>query len=123
LPAVFETFKLKLPFVGDTSKISLQVAQAMPWFGMPDLERSLFAMNGHKTTIPELNKLGMVGSMHVELTNTNLYILTNKEEYFFVIDERMTLLEMEIFTRHTILLTVHTYWWNSYHKEKRLEQI
>jgi hypothetical protein len=34
LPAVFETFKLKLPFVGDTSKISLQVAQAMPWFGM-----------------------------------------------------------------------------------------
>jgi hypothetical protein len=43
-------------------------------------------MNGHKT-IPELNKLGMVGYVEpVELTN--LYILTNKEEYFFVIDER-----------------------------------
>jgi hypothetical protein len=42
LPAVFETFKTKTPFVGDTSKISLQVAQAMPWFGMPGLERSLF---------------------------------------------------------------------------------
>jgi hypothetical protein len=60
-PQYLKLSKLKLPFVGDTSKISLQVAQAMPWFGMPDLERSLFAMNGHKTTIPELNKLGMVG--------------------------------------------------------------
>jgi hypothetical protein len=34
--------------------------------------------------------------LNPELTNTNL--LTNKEEYFFVIDERMTPLEMEIFT-------------------------
>jgi hypothetical protein len=77
LPAVFETFKLKLPFVGDTSKISLQVAQAMPWFGMPG-EEFICEMNGHKTTIPELNKLGMVG-MLIKLTNTNLYILTNKK--------------------------------------------
>jgi hypothetical protein len=44
-----------------------------------------------KTTIPELNKLGMVEYVEpVELTNNHLYILTNKEEYFFVIDERMT---------------------------------
>jgi hypothetical protein len=35
------------------------------------------------------NKLGMVDVEPVELTNTNLHI--NKEEYFFVIDERMTL--------------------------------
>jgi hypothetical protein len=93
LPAVFETFKTKnFLFVGDTSKISLQVAQAMPWFGMPGLgEKFICEMNGHKTTIPELNKLGMVEYVEpVELTNTNLYILTNKEEYFFVIDERMT---------------------------------
>jgi hypothetical protein len=38
--------------------------------------------------------------LNPELTNTNL--LTNKEEYFFVIDERMTPLEMEISPkRHT----------------------
>jgi hypothetical protein len=31
----------------------------MPWFEM-DLEKFICEMNGHKTTIPELNKLGMV---------------------------------------------------------------
>jgi hypothetical protein len=36
-PQYLKLSKLKLPFVGDTSKISLQVAQAMPWFGMPGL--------------------------------------------------------------------------------------
>jgi hypothetical protein len=93
LPPEFETFKTKhFLFQGDTSKISLQVGQAIPWFGMPGLgEKHVCEMNGQKVTVPELNKLGLVEYIEqVELTNENLDILTNREDYFFLIDERIT---------------------------------
>jgi hypothetical protein len=93
LPPYFETFKVKyFLFEGDTSKISLKVGQAMPWFGMPGLgEKHVCEMNGEKVTIPELHKLGVVEYIEqVELTNENFEILTDKENYLFLIDERLT---------------------------------
>jgi len=93
LPPEFETFKSKyFLFSGDTSKISLQVGQAMPWFGMPGLgEKYVCEMNGKKITVPELNKLGLVEYFtQVELTNNNLNIVTNRDDYFFLIDDRIT---------------------------------
>lgn len=93
LPPIFETFKIKnFVFVGDTSNISLQVGQAMPWFGMPGLgEKHVCEINGQKITVPELNKLGVVEYVEpVELTMENLDILTNREQYFFLIDNRIT---------------------------------
>ena len=93
LPREFETFKTKhFLFQGDTSIISLLVGQAAPWFGMPGLgEKHSCEINGEKVTIPELNKLDLVEYIeHVELMNENLDILTNKEDYFFLIDDRIT---------------------------------
>ena len=93
LPPEFQSFKIKqFLFSGDTSKIDFQVGQAMPWFGMPGLgEKHVCEVNGEKVTIPELNKLGLVEYIDlVELTNKNLDILTNKDKYFFLIDERIT---------------------------------
>jgi hypothetical protein len=93
LPPEFETFKTKhFLFGGDTSNISLQVGQAMPWFGMPGLgEKHVCEMDGQKVTIPELNKSGLVEYIEqVELTADNLDILTNREDYFFLIDDRIT---------------------------------
>ena len=93
LPPQFETFKIKyFLFTGDTSKISLQVGQAMPWFGMPGLgEKHVCEVNGEKVTIPELKNLGLVDYIEfVELTEYNSEILTNKDEYFFLIDDRIT---------------------------------
>ena len=93
LPPFFETFKIKhFIFVGDTSSISLQVGQAMPWFGMPGLgEKHVCEMNGQKVTIPELNKLGIVDYIEmIELNEDNLDVLTNREQYFFLIDSRIT---------------------------------
>jgi hypothetical protein len=93
LPPEFETYRVKhFLFAGDTSNLSLQVAQAMPWFGMPGLgEKHVCEMNGEKVTIPELNKLGLIEYVElVELTNDNLEILTNREKYCFLIDERIT---------------------------------
>ena len=93
LPPVFETFKAKhFLFTGDTSNISLQVGQAMPWFGMPGLgDKHVCKISGEEIAIPELNKLGLVEYVEpIELTNDNLDILTNRAEYFFLIDERIT---------------------------------
>ena len=93
LPPIFETFKVKhFLFEGDISNISVQVGQAMPWFGMPGLgEKHVCEINGEKVTIPELNKLGKVDYIEqIDLTNDNLDILTDKENYFFLIDERLT---------------------------------
>lgn len=93
LPPEFANFKIKnFLFVGNTSNISLQVAQAMPWFGMPGLgEKCVCEMNGQKKTIPELNELRIIEYVEpVELTSINLDTLTNKEDYFFLIDDRIT---------------------------------
>lgn len=93
LPPEFETFKTRhFLFGGDTSKISLQVGQAMPWFGMPGLgEKHGCEINGQKVTLPELNELGLVEYIEqVELTADNLDILTNREDYFFLIDNKIT---------------------------------
>lgn len=93
LPPVFETFTIKhFLFTGDTSNISLQVGQAMPWFGMPGLgEKHVCEMNGQKVTVPELNQLGLVEYVEpAELTNENLDILTDRENYLFLIDDRIT---------------------------------
>ena len=93
LPPIFETFQVKnFVFVGDPSNISLQVGEAMPWFGMPGLgEKHVCEINGQKITIPELNKLGLVEYVEpIELTANNLDILTNREQYFFLIDNRIT---------------------------------
>jgi len=93
LPPEFETFKTRhFLFGGDTSKISLQVGQAMPWFGMPGLgEKHGCEINGQKVTLPELNELGLVEYIEqVELTADNLDILTNREDYFFLIDDKIT---------------------------------
>jgi hypothetical protein len=93
LPPIFQNFEIKyFLFQGDTSKFSVQVGQAMPWFGMPGLgEKHVCEINGDKVTIPELYKLGFVEYIEkVELTDKNLDILTDKENYFFLIDERIT---------------------------------
>ena len=93
LPPHFEAFEKKYFLFGeDTSNISVEVGQAMPWFGMPGLgEKYICEINGEKVTIPELNKLGKVDYIEqIDLTNDNLEILTDKENYFFLIDERLT---------------------------------
>lgn len=93
LPPNFEKLKVKhFLFQGDTSNISTQVGQAMPWFGMPGLgEKHVCEINDEKVTIPEMYDLGFIEYIEqVELTNENFEILTDKEKYFFLIDERLT---------------------------------
>ena len=93
LPPQFESFdKRYFLFSGNTSGISLKVAQAMPWFGMPGLgEKHVCEIDGQPVTIPELNELGKIDYIEqVELSGDNSEILTDRENYFFLIDERIT---------------------------------
>jgi len=93
LPAHFETFvKMYFLFCGDTSKINLKVAQAVPRFDMPGLgNKYVCEISGEEITIPELSKLGLVEYIEmVELTDDNQDILTNKDDYFFLVDDRIT---------------------------------
>jgi hypothetical protein len=92
LPPIFETFKVKnFVFVDNSLNIALKVGQAMPWFGMPGLgEKHFCELNNQKVTIPELYKLGVVEYIEpVELTNDNVEILTDRENHFFLVDERI----------------------------------
>ncbi len=92
LPPVFETFQSKyFVFTGDTSRISLTVAQAMPWFGMPGLgEKHVCEINGQKISIPELQQLGLVQYVSpITLTEDNQHILTDRDNYFLLADPRM----------------------------------
>lgn len=93
LPLIFEKFKVKhFLFQGDTSNISMQIGQAVPWFGMPGLgDKHVCEINNEKVTIPELYKLGFIEYVEeIDLTNENFEILTDRENYFFLIDERIT---------------------------------
>jgi hypothetical protein len=100
LPPEFETFKSRyFLFTGDTAEISLQVGPAMPWFGMPGLgEKHVCEMNGQKITIPELNELGLIEYVdQVALTSENLSVLADRENYFFLIDDRITPFQKGVF--------------------------
>lgn len=94
LPPEFETFKTKhfLFTIDSASKITCTASTAIPWFGMPGYgEKYGCKINGQEVTIPELFELGFVEYLEqVELTAENTDILTNQEDYFFLIDERIT---------------------------------
>lgn len=93
LPPEFESFKTKhFLFEENTTNVSLKIGQAMPWFGMPGLgEKHVCEMNAKQIAIPELNKLGIITYFEqIQLTDDNLNILTDKRDYFFLIDNRIT---------------------------------
>lgn len=92
LPPIFESFQSRyFLFAGDTAKISLQAAQVIPWFGMPGLgEKYVCELAGEKLTVPELHEAGLVEYVErVELTSQNSAILTERETYYFLLDERL----------------------------------
>jgi hypothetical protein len=92
LPAIFETHKTKhFVFIGKNDDFTISVGRAAPWFGMPGLgDKHFCSINKEKIPIPELQKLGIVQYVgQIELTAKNSDILQQKEQYFFIVDERI----------------------------------
>jgi hypothetical protein len=93
LPPVFETFQVKtFLFTGDTTELTVEVGQVAPWFGMPGQgEKHLCLRHGQEITIPALYRLGVVEYVErVELTPHNLATLTDRQHYFFLLDNQLT---------------------------------
>lgn len=93
LPGHFENFENKyFVFAGDSSDISLEIAPAIPWFGMPgNGEKHLCLINGEKVTVPELYAKQKVEYIHpVEVDELNAEMLHDIENYIFLIDERIS---------------------------------
>lgn len=93
LPPEFETFEKKyFLFTGAAANIQQVIGQATPWFGQPGLGTKHWCeLNGRKLTIPELNQMGVVTYVKlVTLTEANLEVLKNRDDYFFLVDERIT---------------------------------
>jgi hypothetical protein len=93
LPPEFDTFKTKhFVFVASKPNITLRVGEVMPWFGMPGYGKKHFCeRDGQMITISELNKLGIIEYVElIELSSENLDVLTNRDDYFVLIDNRIT---------------------------------
>jgi len=92
LPPEFETFEKKYFLFEGVSGVEVLIGKAAPWFGQPGLgDKHVCVIDGRKVTIPELNKKGLVTYVRmVSLNEANLDVLKNREDYFFLVDERIT---------------------------------
>lgn len=92
LPPEFNSYQAKyFIFKEKNLNVSIQIGQAIPWFGMPGLgEKHVCEMDSQKIVIPKLHKKGIVQYCeHVELRADNLNVLTNRKNYIFLINENM----------------------------------
>lgn len=74
----------------------------MPWFGMPGLGVKLFCeLDNQQITISELSKMGVIEYVEsVELTSDNLEILTDREQYSYLADEKVAQVRDDTFLLH-----------------------
>ena len=101
LPPVFETFDVRY-FVFTNYDITIKGGQAMPWFGMPGLGTKYFCeKDDQEISIPELAKMGVIDYVEsVELTSNNLGILAEREQYFYLADEKVAQVRGDTFLLH-----------------------
>ncbi len=92
LPSEFETFEKRYFLFESASGIEVLVGKAAPWFGQPGLgDKHVCKIDGRKVIIPELKNKGMVTYVKpVTLTESNLDVLNKRDDYFFLVDERIT---------------------------------
>lgn len=98
---VFEKKSLPLPFLdleekhflfkGDLTNIELEVGQAQPWFGFPGGATKYSAnLNDQPISIPLLSEYGNIDYIErVDLTHTNLDVLTEGNNHILVLDEKI----------------------------------
>lgn len=92
LPPFFEAFQKKYFLLNNSDEISHMAGETEPWFGMPGGgEKHVCMIGEEEISIPELHKRGIATYIkQVELTDDNLEILSDRDNYFFLIDARIT---------------------------------
>ncbi len=103
LPVEFETLGVRyFIFVESKDEIVLKGGQVVPWFGMPGLGTKYYCeMDNQAVPIAELCKLGVMEYIETaELTPDNLDILTDREQYFYLADEKVAQVKENTFYLH-----------------------
>ena len=92
LPPAFESYEKKyFVIINIPADISFESGQVMPWFGMPGLGQKFSCKRGDiKLSLPELAQMKVIEYLDFcELTEKNTEILHNREQFYFLIDERI----------------------------------
>lgn len=101
LPPDFEEFDVRY-FIFVKYDVLIKGGEVVPWFGRPGLGTKYFCeLDSQEVSIPELSKLGVIEYVEsVELTPDNLGILTDREQYFYLADEKVARVEDNTFLLH-----------------------
>ncbi len=92
LPPFFEGFEKRYFVIAkDSPDISFMSMTVIPWFGMPGMGQKNFGKRGEtEVTIQELLKEGIIEYVEiVELQENNAGILSQREDYYFLVDNRI----------------------------------
>lgn len=92
LPPHFATMPVKyFIVVGESASVNLQSAEVMPWFGMPGLgTKFCFVENEERLEIQDLAERKVIQYLNIEdITENNLQNLNDRENFIFLIDERI----------------------------------
>ena len=92
LPPQFKNFEKKYFLVKQVlASVQLHRGQAIPWFGMPGGgDKYLFVENNTERSIPDLIRKEMLEYVEIiHLTDDNDYVLQDRENYFFHLNQQM----------------------------------
>lgn len=101
LPEFFETMDQKLFVINEAPDyISLVSAKAIPWFGMPGGGEKFYFRYEETTpvTLEEAHKLNIIKYVEIiELNYGNLSVLSDRDNYYFLIDPKEVKFENQLF--------------------------
>lgn len=92
LPPSWETYKERYFIIKDVPQnISFCKALAAPWFDMPGHgEKHSFKKNDEYVTLKEMYQQNRIEYLEcIELEESNLNVLENTKDYYFLVDERI----------------------------------
>ena len=77
--------------IQQSETVIMQSAEVMPWFGMPGLgTKFCFIENEERLEIQDLAKRGIIQYIEIkEIANDNSLHLNDRENYIFLVDERI----------------------------------
>jgi len=100
LPDEFLNFEKKYFIINEIPEyISVAVGKAMPWFGKPGGgNKYFFRYEGNPISIEEAKKLKIIFYFeYVEITDENISILNNRDNYIFQLDKSVNYKNQEFY--------------------------
>lgn len=100
---VLETYTARnFVFTVNNKNVIIKQGTVIPWPGMQGGGEKYFCeIFGEKIPVPDLEKIGIIEYIKpVELSNVNIEILTNKEQYFYLADNMISFKNNRFYLRN-----------------------